>query len=209
MFHDALVSFAERRVINMIKTTAMILDELIGYANPSDKLARLVKNGEYIKITKGLYETDLSVPGYLLAESIYGPSYLSFEFALSYHGLIPEAVYVFTSATFEKRKKKKYDTPKGTFTYRDVPSKAYAYGVDSVQEGHYTYKIATAEKALCDQLYKMKLVANYEELQSLLFENLRIEKDELKKLNKEDISILAEKYGSTNVRKLSGYMRRI
>lgn len=193
----------------MIKTTAMILNELKEYANPADKLARLVQNGEYIKIVKGLYETDSSVPGYLLAESIYGPSYLSFEFALPYHGLIPEAVYVFTSATFEKKKKKKYVTPKGTFTYRDVPSKVYAYGVDIVQEGDYTYKIATAEKALCDQLYKMKRVANYEELQALLFDDLRMERDELRKMDKDSIAILAEKYGSTNVKKLSGYMKKI
>lgn len=136
-------------------------------------------------------------------------SYLSFEFALSYHGLIPEAVYVFTSATFEKKKKKKYVTPMGTFTYRDIPSKAYAYGVDIVQEGEYSYKIATAEKALCDQLYKMKQVANYEELQALLFDDLRMERDQLKKLNRESIVLLSEKYGSTNVKKLSGYMRRI
>ncbi|MDD3361788.1 MAG: hypothetical protein PHW34_08975 [Hespellia sp.] len=89
----------------MIKTTSMILNELKQYANPADKLARLVQSGEYTKIVNGLYETSPSVPGYLLAESIYGPSYLSFEFALSYHGLIPEAVYAFTSATFEKKKK--------------------------------------------------------------------------------------------------------
>lgn len=193
----------------MIKTTGMILNELNNYAKPADKLARLVQSGEYIKITKGLYETDSSVPGYLLAESIYGPSYLSFEFALSYHGLIPEAVYAFTSATFEKKKKKKYDTPVGTFTFQDVPSMVYAYGVDIVQERNYFYKIATAEKALCDQLYKMKTVANYAELKELLFENMRIEKDELRKLSLENISFLAEKYGSINVKKLSGLLRRI
>ena len=68
----------------MIKTTAMILSELLQYASPADKLTRMVQQGEYIKIAKGLYETDRSTPGYLLAGSIYGPSYLSFEFALGY-----------------------------------------------------------------------------------------------------------------------------
>ena len=56
---------------------------------------------------------------YLLAGSIYGPSYISFEFALSYYGLIPEAVHVVTCASFEKKKKKTYDTIFGTFTYRN------------------------------------------------------------------------------------------
>ncbi len=193
----------------MIKTTGMIIDELKNYVNPADKLARLVQSGAYIKITKGLYETDSSVPGYLLAEAIYGPSYLSFEFALAYHGLIPEAVYTFTSATFEKKKKKKYDTPIGTFTYRDIPSKVYFYGVDIVREGNYSYKIATAEKALCDQMYKMKVVANYTELRELLFEDMRIEEDELRKLSVENITFLAEKYGSTNVKRLGGLLRRL
>ena len=84
----------------MLKTTGMILEELKQYASPADKLGRLVKQGKYIPIVKGLYETKSNVPGYLLAGSIYGPSYLSFEFALAYYGLIPEAVYAFTSATF-------------------------------------------------------------------------------------------------------------
>lgn len=193
----------------MIKTTAMILSELSQYASPADKLSRLVKEGKYIPIVKGMYETDKTIPGYLIAESIYGPSYLSFEFALSYHGLIPEAVYTFTSATFEKKKKRKYDTPFGTFTYRDVPAKAYAYGVEIVRDGKYNYKIATAEKALCDQLYKTKGVANYKELQELLFDDLRIDELQLKKLNVDDINIFAGKYGSMNVKKLNGFMRRI
>ena len=44
------------------------------------------------------YETDRNVPAYLLAGSIYGPSYISFEYALSRYGLIPEAVYAVTCA---------------------------------------------------------------------------------------------------------------
>lgn len=193
----------------MIKTTAMIINDLRQYASPADKLSRMVKNGEYVQIIKGLYETDESTPGYLIAESIYGPSYLSFEFALAYHGLIPEAVYTYTSATFEKKKKKKYVTTFGTFTYRDIPSMAYAYGVEIVREGEYFYKIATAEKALCDQLYKAKSLANYEELREFLFEDLRMEEQCLKQLDIESIGMLACKYGSCNVKRLSGLMRRL
>ena len=87
----------------------MLLHELGQlYAWPAHKLNRKVKSGELIPIVKGLYEDDSSVPGYLLAGSIYGPSYLSFEFALSFYGMIPEAVYTFTSATYDKKKKKMY-----------------------------------------------------------------------------------------------------
>lgn len=193
----------------MITTTAIILNELNQYASPADKLARMVQRGIYIPIVKGLYETETSTPGYLLAGSIYGPSYLSFEFALAFYGMIPEAVYTFTSATFEKKRKKKYKTSFGTFTYRDIPSSVYSYGLEIKKEGNYSYILASPEKALCDQLYKAKPVSNYRELQNLLFEDLRIEEHEFRKLNADDVAILAEKYGSTNIKKLSSFMRRM
>ena len=104
----------------MIKTTAMLLEELSEYGSPKSKLSRMAKSGEYFPITKGIYETNQHTPAYLLAGSIYGPSYISFEYALSFYGMIPEAVYTVTSATFEKKKKKKFETAFGTFTYRDV-----------------------------------------------------------------------------------------
>ena len=91
----------------MIKTTNMLLEELRDYANPKAKLSRMVKQGQCFPVTRGVYETDRNVPAYLLAGSIYGPSYISFEYALSYYGMIPEAVYTVTCATFEKKKKKK------------------------------------------------------------------------------------------------------
>ena len=109
----------------MIKTTDMLLEELREYASPRSKLSRMAKNGEIFPIVKGLYETEKGTPGIYLAGSIYGPSYVSFEYALGHYGLIPEAVYTLTCATFEKKKAKKYETPFGTFTYRDVPSEAF------------------------------------------------------------------------------------
>jgi predicted transcriptional regulator of viral defense system len=193
----------------MIKTTAIILEELKQYASPASKLSRMVKKGEYIPIVKGLYETDPSTPGYLLAGSIYGPSYLSFEFALAYYGLIPEAVYAFTSATYEKGKKKRFDTPFGTFTYRDVPAEVYPIGVRIVREGDYSYHIASPEKALCDMLYTKSPVANQKELRSLLFDDMRIDEKEFSKLDLGGIILLGERYRSTNVQKLSRLIRRI
>lgn len=76
----------------MIKTTMSLLDEYSNYAKPHDKIKRLVKSKELIHIVKVIYETDSTIPGHYLADVICGPSYLSFEFALSFHGLIPETV---------------------------------------------------------------------------------------------------------------------
>ena len=66
----------------MIKTTAMMMEALREYSNPKAKLSRMVRRGECFPIVKGLYETELNVSPHLLAGSIYGPSYISFEFAL-------------------------------------------------------------------------------------------------------------------------------
>lgn len=193
----------------MIKTTAMLLEELKEYGSPKSKLSRMAERGECFPITKGLYETDPNVPPHLLAGSIYGPSYISFEYALSHYGLIPEAVYAVTCATFEKKKKKKYETPFGTFTYRDVPSKAFPLGIRLVQEGDYFYRIAEPEKALCDQLYTISPVPNAKALMRLLAEDLRIEEAGLRKLDAGKVCKYSETYHTMNVKKLCSLLRRI
>lgn len=193
----------------MIKTTAIMLQELNNYKNPRDKLAHMVKKKECIPVIQGLYETNPTTPGYRLANTICSPSYLSFEFALSYHGLIPEAVYNFTSATFEKKKKKEFKTPFGTFTYRDVPSVAYPYGIECVSENGYTFQIASPEKALCDELYIQSPVTSQRELKELLFDGLRIDWELFCKLNMDDILFLNSKYHCTNIQKLTKTMEKI
>ncbi len=179
------------------------------YSNKNTKICREVKNGNLIKIVNGLYETDSNINGYLLAGSIYGPSYLSFDFALSYYGLIPEKVTAFTSATCNKKKKKSYDNQFGTFLYRDVPVAVYPLGVNIIEEREYVYQIATPEKALCDKLYTLTPIKNMTELENVLFNDLRIDMDEFHKLNLQDIEEISNFYHSTNVNLLYRYMRRI
>lgn len=191
----------------MIKTYRMMIEELSEYRAPTNKLTRMVKDGVCVPIVRGLYETKAKIPGYLLAGSIYGPSYLSFDFALSQYGLIPEAVYTFTSATFEKKKKKTYDTPFGIFMYRDVPSAVYPLGVRLMEEDGYQYQIAVPEKALCDKLYNEPPVSNKKELLHLLFEELRVDEDEFEKLEREDLRYLCELYHCTNLELLRKVLR--
>lgn len=84
----------------------MLIQDYASYSNPKMKIGRLVKEGKLIPIIQGIYETDKSIPGYYLSGIIYDPSYLSFEFALSWYGLIPETVYNYTSASYSKKKRK-------------------------------------------------------------------------------------------------------
>ena len=192
----------------MIKTALMLYDELRGYTNPTAKIRRMAENGDLIPIVRGLYETDKGIPGYYLAGSIYGPSYLSFEFALAWHGLIPEAVYQFTCATFHKRRRKDFDTAFGRFSYQDVPDDAYPYGVELREENGYTFQLATPEKALCDQMYKLPPCNNRGELQELLFSNLRIEQDSLSRLSRDELLSLLPLYHTKNHKLLAAFVRK-
>lgn len=192
----------------MILTNDIIKLNLQKYSNKDTKICREVKNGNLIKIINGLYETDSNINGYLLAGSIYGPSYLSFDFALYYYGLIPEKVTAFTSATFDKKKKKMYENQFGVFLYRDVPSNVYPLGINLIEENGYMYQIATPEKALCDKLYTLSPIKNMSELENVLYNDLRIDIDELNKFNVQDLKEISNSYHSTNVDLLYRYMRR-
>lgn len=155
-----------------------------------------------------MYETNPNTNGYCLAGTIYGPSYLSFDFALYYYGLIPEKATAFTSATFGKKKKKMYENEFGTFLYRDVPSSVYPLGINLIEENGYYYQIAIPEKALCDKLYTLSPIKNMTELENVLYNDLRIDAHELNKFKTQDLREIAKAYHSTNVDMLYRYLRR-
>lgn len=74
-----------------------LMSALANYANPRDKVTSLLRQGVIIRVKKGLYVfgDDFRKRPFcreLLANLIYGPSYVSLDYALSYHGLIPERV---------------------------------------------------------------------------------------------------------------------
>ena len=69
----------------MIITNSMVKNNLNNYANKNNKISRDIKYGKLFKRVTWLYETDPNTSDYLLAGSIYGPSYISFEYALSFY----------------------------------------------------------------------------------------------------------------------------
>ncbi len=187
----------------------MLIEELKNYSSPNDKISNMVKNQELFPIVRGLYETDRNTSGYLLASSIYNPSYLSFDFALSFYGLIPEAVYTFTSATFKKNRKRQFDTLFGTFTYRDIPEAVYPLGIRIIHEGDYSYLIADAEKAVCDKLYTIPPASNIRDIERIIFNDLRIDEEDFYKLDLDKLSKYAKLYNATNLDMLIKLLRRV
>lgn len=185
---------------NLIRITTEIIDTLSErYKQPHIKLQQMVRRGELFKVVRGLYETDPGSPGELLASAIYGPSYLSFEYALSRHGLIPEAVHVFTSATFGKNKTKMYSTPFGNFMFQDIPSRVFSYGVVLENMDDRPFAMACPEKALCDRLYKEKPLQSVRTLQLCLFDELRIDTGDFNNLDKNLIMEIAPLYAKRNL----------
>lgn len=190
----------------MIKTTQALLKELDTYRTPATKIERMVKAGELYVVKRGLYETDISCPPAYLSGVIYGPSYLSFEYALAVYDMIPERVEVFTAATLRKNRSKKYSNTFGLYTYRDIPESAFPYGITLRTEGAYAWLIATPEKALCDLLYAKQNIDSISDLEGLLFDSLRIEEDDFNELDKERLLFLSKRYKSQNLKCLSKYM---
>ena len=79
-----------------------------GYlSSPREKIRAVEKDGQLIRLKRGLYVVDERVSGKpvnvrLCANHIYGPSYVSLQWALRWYGLIPERVYTMTSVTTKR-----------------------------------------------------------------------------------------------------------
>lgn len=193
----------------MIYTTEMLLEKNRHYSNAYNKIQRDCKNNKLVKIKRGLYEDNWYVSPYLLSAYIYGPSYISFDYVLSKYGLIPEYVPNITCASFRKNKTKKYDTPIGSFIYRDIPEDAFPLGIHGEIEDGYSYIIATPEKALCDKLYSLPQVYSLTSFEDMLFNDLRIDKNLLNNLDWDLIESIAPKYHKSNLRFILRYHAKV
>lgn len=117
------------------------------------KLSSLEKSGELIRLKKGLYVVAPEVSGVLIdlnlvANHIYGPSYVSMETALAYYGLIPERVYQVKSITLKHSRY--FENSLANFLYTQATPEYYSIGLNVVVKDGYGFLIASPEKALCD-----------------------------------------------------------
>ncbi len=187
----------------MIMWGEMILDEIDkeygGYSNPRMKLSRDVKAGKYIRLKRNLYETDPNAPKTALAQVIYGPSYISFDYALSFYGAIPEYARNVTCATFNKHKDKVFETEICNYYYTDVPKQVFPIGIEHRVLHGYSYFIASLEKALCDKFYKVGARSNMKEFEDLFFEDLRIDEGVIDDVDMGLVSELNGRYRCRNV----------
>jgi len=187
----------------VIFTHTDIMNQLSGFASPRSKLTRLLKEEALIKIRRGLFVDDPGTSQRVLAPVIYGPSYISFHYALAAAGLIPEQVKIVTSASYGKNKNKVFRTPLGEFHYWYIPPAVYPHGITLQEDSGTSYLIATPEKALCDSIYKMRTVTSIKDITELLIEDWRIEKSDLLQLDYTFIQWLAPIYKTKSLNALS------
>lgn len=191
-----------------------LMTALAGYANPRSKVTSLLRKGVIIRVKKGLYVfgDDFRRRPFsreLLANLIYGPSYVSLDYALSYHGLIPERVSVVTSIT--TKREKRFETPVGLFIYRRTPKLSFHLGMDRVEQNDYSFLIATPERALADKLREDRgnTSRNQQDLAAYLFDGLRLDREAFLALDQEALGRIGKALGSRKVELCSRLLQRM
>jgi len=172
-------------------------------------LKRAVGCGEVWRLCRGLYCPDkrylrIHVNPLELAQRIHGPSYVSLEPGLSYHGWIPEAVYAITSTSLERSRS--FDTPLGAFSFTRVPQSQFYVGVSRIEtENGGCFLMADPLKALADYVYahhcKWNSVAP-------VLESLRVDERSLAELKADSFDPLMNHYRAGHVQRfLAGFRK--
>ena len=191
-----------------------LLDGLREYARPRDKITDLLRKEVIVRVKKGIYvfgEKYARRPfsREVLANMIFGPSYVSLDYALHYHGLIPERVEALTSVTCSRSHR--FSTPVGLFIYRKIPMMAFQIGIDQVElEGGRPFLIAIPEKALADKIQDDRGtgIRSQAEMKEYLLTSLRIDPGGLERLDAKILALIAERYRSRKIRLLGSLVRR-
>jgi hypothetical protein len=177
-----------------------LMNLLKGYNSPRDKISRMIKKKEIIQVKKGIYvqspEFGNPINLKVLANLVYGPSYISLEYALSYWALIPEKVEEITSMT--NKRNKVFDTPVGTFSYKYLHNSKFSVGIERISEETGAFLIASKEKAICDRLAMVKDL-NVSEVPGFFEYDLRLDMDELPGLDIKLVQEIAKVYKKKSV----------
>lgn len=109
----------------------------------------------FVKLRNGLYALQFELPHELeIANRLYGPSYVSLEYALAYYRFIPETVYTVTSATTKITRQ--FTVQGKNYEYSRIKRRAYA-GYRLIKEGQAKILMAVPEKAIVDYCYFVDL----------------------------------------------------
>ena len=192
-----------QNIENPYLTTEYLLSLYSDHKAARDKLKNLVRTKDLIHIKQGLYllgeEYRRPYSKEVLSGMISGPSAISFEYALSYHGMIPERVETVTCICFKRDKT--YSTPIGTFHYKYLAQELYPVGLKFIQTDLGNFFIASKEKALCDLAYFQKFKDEKAALE-FIREDLRVDNSSLINLDTSLLFELGKTYQRASTRAL-------
>lgn len=128
--------------------------------------------GYIVSLRKGWYAFAdyLQQPDYAryFAGKICAPSYISLHTALSFCGIIPEAVVEITSVTTQKTCR--YENAFGQFSYQTVrPRLFWGFEPKTMRDGK-QYMMAMPEKAIIDLLFLYPQYSSLDEMRELRFD---------------------------------------
>jgi hypothetical protein len=178
-------------------------DALAGVADWKGKIARMLSKGELVSLRRGLYASRRDLDPNCLAGPIYGPSYVSFETALAWHGMIPEGVAEILSAT--TKRPAGFENDFGRFRYLTIPKAVYPVGIQRVTESDLPFLIASPTKALVDRIAREPGFRSMADVARWM-EGMRIETG--CGLHEGELMECAEHYGRPSVRWLLRYARK-
>ncbi len=171
-------------------------------------IQRALRSGDVIQMRRGLYHLSRSVfPNLVsievLANLIYGPSYVSLDSALAYHGWIPESVHNCTSVT--SGRPRHFDTPHGRFSYLRIKQTPLMAGVLCAETDKGSFLVATPLKAIADIVAGRGL--DWIDSKPLV-SSLRIEPEDLAGLTSADFDMLDAVYYSRRARNFLTGLRK-
>lgn len=117
------------------------------------QLTEWTRKGYLFKLKRGIFafsdrRDQLSIE--YISFLLYQPSYISLEWALSHHGLIPEMVYMVTAVT--SKTTRTFENEFGLFSYRHLKRNLF-FGYERIDTKEGIFLLAEPEKALLDYLY--------------------------------------------------------
>ncbi len=144
-----------------------------------NNLVRWTNRGLIIRLKQGYYtfpeyKGKADYPFYF-ANRIYRPSYISLHTALSFYGMIPEAVVQITSVT--SLKTASFSNAFGEFSYQSEKEELmFGYDLKPMEDGR-TLMFARPEKALLDLLYLYPFYDSTQELEELRLDESYLNED--------------------------------
>jgi len=161
---------------------------LEGYKRPNDKIRDWVKKEVLISLARGIYVVSEDIveskpDPRLVANILYGPSYVSLEYALSYYQAIPELVAEVSSVTTQRSRSIKNGIGRFSYTHLALPYYSFGIQIEPIDERQHVL-MATPEKALFDTVVcTRKLLLRSAADARHWIDDMRLDEDWLASLN--------------------------